>query len=117
MVFQMFNNKIKAILRDKEMVELVRGKYYDPREIQVKHVGLNVLQGFKLTLASLKKGLHLQIDVCSRVFRSLNLAEEMQDIKSEDRAKAFEGSLVITNYGTRRTYKILEIDQRLCPKS
>lgn len=31
MVFQIFNNKIKSVLRDKKMDEVTRGKYFDKR--------------------------------------------------------------------------------------
>lgn len=72
-IFQIFNNKIKNVLRDKKMDEVTRGKYFDKKEVQVKEIGLNILRGFKFTLCQLKSGLSLQIDVCSRVFRASNL--------------------------------------------
>ena len=73
MVNQVFNNKIKQVLREMDMDELTRGKYFDKKEIVVKSVGLNIIRGFKFTLCTLKSGLFLQIDACSRVFRAHNL--------------------------------------------
>lgn len=35
MVFQIFNNKLKEKLRNKNMDEITRGKYFDKKEIQV----------------------------------------------------------------------------------
>ena len=55
------------------MDELTRGKYFDKKEIMVKNVGLSVIRGYKFTLCTLKSGLFLQIDACSRVFRTCNL--------------------------------------------
>lgn len=72
-VLQVYNNKIKEKLRNKKMDEINRGKYFDKKEVDVKSVGLSILRGFKFTLCPLKRGLTLQIDVCSRVFRSANL--------------------------------------------
>jgi hypothetical protein len=66
------------------MEELLRGKYFDKKEVKLKETGLNILRGYKLTLVTLKTGLHLQIDVCSRVYRSNNLLEELTNKKSKD---------------------------------
>jgi len=75
------------------------------------------LRGYKLTLCTLKSGVHLQIDACSRVFRSYNLLEEIMRKKSKDFAKEVVGSIVMTNYGRRKTYKIKKIDYDLNPRS
>ena len=83
----------------------------------VKSVGLNIIRGFKFTLASLKSGLFLQIDVCSRVFRSENLLEELSRNKSKDFAASLIGATVITTYGRRRTYRIEKIDYDMSPAS
>lgn len=99
------------------MDELTRGKYFDKKEIMVKSVGLNVIRGFKFTLASLKSGLLLQIDVCSRVFRSNNLLEELTRNRSKDFASSLVGSTIITTYGKRRTYKIEYIDYDMSPST
>lgn len=80
-------------------------------------MGLNVIRGFKFTMASLKSGLYVQIDVCSRVFRAANLLEEISRVKSKDYAQSFVGGTVITNYGKRRTYKIEAIDYNMSPAS
>lgn len=117
MVYQIYNNKIKQVLRELDMDELTRGKYFDKKEIMVKSVGLNVIRGFKFTLASLKSGLFLQIDVCSRVFRSNNLLEELSNNKSKDFAASLVGSTVITTYGKRRTYRIENINYDMSPDS
>jgi len=117
MIYQIYNNKIKQVLRELDMDELSRGKYFDKKEIMVKSVGLNVIRGFKFTLASLKSGLFLQIDVCSRVFRSSNLLEELSRNKSKDFASSLIGATVITSYGKRRTYKIENIDFDMSPDS
>jgi len=55
------------------MDELTRGKYFDKKEVLVEDIGLSVIRGFKFTLETLKSGIVLQIDVCSRVYRSHNL--------------------------------------------
>lgn len=117
MVFQMFNNKIKQVLREKEMDELTRGKYFDKREIMVKEVGLCVIRGFKFTLCNLKGGIFLNIDVCSRVFRESNLLEELAAQKSKNFAESLVGATVITNYGKRRTYRIGRICYDMSPMS
>ena len=83
----------------------------------VKNIGLSVIRGYKFTLCTLKSGLHIQIDACSRVFRSLNLLEELGRVKSKDFADSLVGSTVITLYGRRRTYRILKIDYELRPSS
>lgn len=105
MVFQIFNNKIKSVLRDRKMDELTRGKYFDKKEVEVKEVGLNILRGFKFTLCQLKSGLSLQIDVCSRVFRAANLLEEINRMP-KDSIDSLVGSTVITRYGKIKTYVI-----------
>ena len=115
MVFQVFNNKLKSVLREQQLDELTRGKYFDKKEERVKESGLNVLRGFKFTLCSIKSGLSLQIDVCSRVFRDHNLLEEITRL-SKDEAMKLVGSTVITNYGKRKTYSILNIDFSKNPK-
>lgn len=33
MVFQIFNNKIKSVLRERKMDEVTRGKYFDKKEV------------------------------------------------------------------------------------
>lgn len=106
MVYQIFNNKIKQVLRERDMDELTRGKFFDRKENIVKDIGLSVIRGYKFTLSTLKAGLFLQIDACSRVFRSDNLLEEITNNKSRDFLKSLEGETVITNYGRRRTYRI-----------
>lgn len=83
LVLQVFNNKLKEKLREKKMDEITRGKYFDKEEVNVKSVGLSILRGFKFTLCPLKRGLTLQIDVCSRVFRSQNLLEEMNNMSKD----------------------------------
>ena len=99
------------------MDELTRGKYFDPREVNIKEAGLNVIRGFKFTLCELKSGLFLQIDVCSRVFRASNLLEEISYSKNKDYADSLVGSTVITNYGRRRTYRIEKICYDMNPMS
>jgi hypothetical protein len=117
MVYQIYNNKIKQVLRELDMDELTRGKYFDKKEIMVQQVGLSVIRGFKFTLQTLKSGVYLQIDVCSRVFRTHNLLEELSSLKSVDAAAALVGATVLTLYGKRRTYRIEEIDYKMTPKS
>lgn len=109
MINQIFNNRVKQVLREKDMDELTRGKYFDKKEIDVKEAGLSIIRGFKVTLCTLKSGMFLQIDVCSRVFRSNNLLEELTTKKSRDFAESLVGTTVITTYGRRRTYKICKI--------
>jgi aubergine len=115
MVYQMFNNLIKQVLREKDMDELTRGKFFNKKEIMVKEVGLSVIRGYKFTLCTLKSGLALQIDVCSRVFRSENLLEELSAHKSKDFARSLNDAIVITLYGRRRTYKIININYDMTP--
>ena len=116
-VFQVFNNELKQILRERQMEELLRGKYFDKKEVQLKQTGLNILRGFKFTHCMLKSGLHLQIDVCSRVYRATNLLEDLTNSKSKDYAETLTGSSVLTNYGKRRTYRITKIDYKMSPQS
>ncbi len=78
---------------------------------------MNVLRGFKFTLCKLKSGLHLQIDVCSRVYRAANLLEELTYKKSKDFAQELAGASVLTNYGRRRTYRIIKINYDMSPLS
>jgi hypothetical protein len=105
-VFQMLNNRIKGVLRDKKMDEVTRGKYFDKKEVRVEQIGLNILRGFKLTLSALKdKKMNLQIDVCSRVFRAANLLEEINRLP-KDAVESLVGSTVITRYGKIKTYVI-----------
>ena len=115
--FQVYNNQIKQILRERQMEELLRGKYFDKKEVHVQEAGLNILRGFKFTLCRLKSGLHLQIDVCSRVYRAANLLEELTYKKSKDFAQELEGVSVLTNYGRRRTYRIIRINYEMNPFS
>lgn len=105
MVFQIYNNKIKGVLRDKKMDEVNPGKYFDKKENRIDSVGLTVLRGYKFTLCNLKGGMSLQIDVCSRVFRSANLLEEILKMP-KDSVEALVGSTIITRYGRIRTYVI-----------
>lgn len=88
-----------------KMDEITRGKYFDKKEVRVEQCGLNILRGYKFTLAPLKSGLYLQIDVCSKVFRANNLLEEITG-RSKDEVNALVGSTVITRYGRIRTYTI-----------
>lgn len=99
------------------MEELTRGKYFDEKEVMVKEAGLSILRGFKFTLVTLKSGLFLQIDVCSRVFRTQNFLEEIMTQKSQDFTESLIGSTLITTYGKRRTYKILRICYDMNPYS
>ena len=117
MVNQIFNNKIKQVLREKNMDELTRGKYFDKKEIIVKNVGLNIIRGYKFTLCTLKSGLYLNIDACSRVFRSYNLLEEISSNKSKDFIDSLVGETIITTYGRRRTYKINRVCRDMTPNS
>lgn len=117
MINQILNNKIKQVLRAKNMDELTRGKYFDAKEIRVHNVGLSVIRGFKFTLCDLKSGLHLQIDTCSRVFRSDNLLEEINMSKNRDFLETLIGATVITTYGKRRTYKINRVCKDMTPNS
>jgi hypothetical protein len=80
-------------------------------------VGLSIIRGFKFTLCTLKSGLFLQIDVCSRVFRSFNFLEELMNQKNKDFNDSLLGSTLITNYGRRRTYRILRICYDMTPYS
>ena len=82
-VFQMYNNNLKNILRLNKYEELTPGKYFENKETDAKN-GLSVLQGYKFTLANLKGKVCLQVDVCTRVFRSNNLLEEIQRLQSHD---------------------------------
>ena len=59
MAYQIFNSRIKQVLRERGMDELYRGKYFDQKEIIVKRVGLSIIRGFNFTLCSLKSGLFL----------------------------------------------------------
>ncbi len=61
--------------------------------------------------------MHLQIDVCSRVYRAANLLEELTYKKSKDFAQELEGVSVLTNYGRRRTYRIIRINYEMNPFS
>ena len=99
------------------MDELTRGKYFDKKEVLVEDIGLSVIRGFKFTLETLKSGIVLQIDVCSRVYRSHNLLQELSTYKSKDAVVILIGASVITNYGKRKTYRIEEIDYNLNPRS
>lgn len=83
----------------------------------VKNVGLSVIRGFKFTLCTLKSGLFLQVDACSRVFRSSNLLEDLSYTKSKDFAESLVGSSVLTNYGRRRPYRIEKICYDMSPLS
>lgn len=99
-----------------KMDEITRGKYFDKKEVRVEQCGSNILRGYKFTLAPLKSGLYLQIDVCSKVFRANNLLEEITG-RSKDEVNALVGSTVITRYGRIKTYTIQKIDFNLTPKS
>jgi hypothetical protein len=79
-------------------------------------VGLNVLRGFKFTLCPLKRGLTVQIDVCSKVFRAANLLEEISRLP-KDSVNSLVGETIITRYGKIRTYKILNIVFNKNPKT
>jgi len=116
-VLQVFNNKVKGFLKDKKYSELSAGKYFHPKEEQFQQIGLSALRGFKFTICPLKNNiLTLQIDVCSRVFRSKNLLEEM-NMMSKDAKDALVGSLVLTRYGRVRTYKIEKVCFDMTPQS
>jgi hypothetical protein len=116
MALQIFNNRIKSILRDRKMDEVTRGKYFNKKEIRVESVGLNILRGYKFTLCQMKSGMNLQIDVCSRVYRAANLLEEINRMH-KDSINLLVGSTVITRYGKIRTYVIEKIDLDKTPKS
>ena len=79
-ILQILNIDLKQTLRSMRMHELGKsGKYFevnqsDPEQDELKENGrLNVLRGYKFTLAPLHKGIFLQVDICSRVLQSQNL--------------------------------------------
>ena len=84
-VIQFLNIDIKKILRDLKMVDLGNGKFYDSKtfletrvaEDQDKHNRLSVWKGFKFSICNIQKSLNIQIDVCSRVLRTINFVETM----------------------------------------
>jgi len=70
-----------------------------------------------MTLAYIKKAYYLRLDICSRVFRSLNLLEELQTNRTKDFDGTLIGRSVITNYGKRRTFRIVSVRRDLTPLS
>lgn len=75
------------------------------------------MRGYKMTLAALKeKSMLLQIDICSKVFRSYNMLEEISG-KNRDAVEGLQGQTVITRYGKIKTYRIERVDFSQTPKS
>lgn len=76
-VYQLYNNIVKDVLRKAKLDEVTPGKFFLKETTKVyEKIGLSVMRGYKMTLAALKeKNLLLQIDVCSKVFRSYNMLE------------------------------------------
>jgi hypothetical protein len=48
----------------------------------------------------------MQIDVCSRVLRTINFVETMNGHSADENKEVFTGALVIARYGSHRIYKI-----------
>jgi aubergine-like protein len=116
-LYQLYNNILKDVLRVRNLDEVTRGKFFMKDVTRYDRVGLNVIRGFKMTLAALKeKSMLLQIDVCSKVFRASNLLEEINRL-SKDAVESLKGETVITRYGKIKTYRIEKIDYTQTPKS
>lgn len=68
----MLNINTKNMLRDRKMIELTPGNYYDKQIIndnQVEEYGFNVWRGYKINVIPYNGKLFLQVDPCSRVLR------------------------------------------------
>jgi hypothetical protein len=103
-------------MRDENLNELTARKYFWPKVHEVETGKLRVIRGFDMTLSLIKTAsFFLRIDVCSRVFRAKNLLEEIQERRSKDFDSTLVGKTVITNYGKRRTYRILAIRRDMTP--
>ena len=59
----------------------------------------------------------LQIDPCAKIVRRKNLLEEINNSKNRDFVATLENMMVITNYGKRKIYKIIEIMRNMTPMS
>ena len=73
-VLQMLNVSLKKKLKNMNMRELGRGRFYEKRGFEEEHTiireaNLRVIRGYQFTLCLLSNKLALQIDVCSRILR------------------------------------------------
>jgi len=71
-VCQVLNINTKNLLKDKKMVELSIGNYFDPEAINQNvssESGLSVWRGYKINVAAYNSKLYIQVDACSRVLR------------------------------------------------
>jgi len=71
-VCQILNINTKNLLKEKKLIELSPGSYFDPDTINnnvSEASGLNVWRGYKITVAPCNGKFYIQIDPCSRVLR------------------------------------------------
>ena len=74
-IIQMANSKIKATLRNHlDMYELGRGKYYEKAITKIGNLALDVRRGFKMTICPVNGDMLVQVDMCTRITRSDNMA-------------------------------------------
>ena len=119
-IIQIINIKIKDKLESLGYLELGKGRFYEKTKFQenyLEEVGLQVLRGFKFSLAMLKHNkLCLQIDPCTRILQSQNVLEIIQAMGKQARHR-LKGAIVVTRYGNFKTFKIDDIDDRKSPSS
>lgn len=86
-IFHFLNSKLKSCMRNANLCELGKGGQYFLKDqltkdhksemkeeyYNLERAGMNVLRGYKFTLAMINGALKLQLDVCSRVLQKTNL--------------------------------------------
>lgn len=75
------------------------------------------MRGYKFTLCRINSQLLLQIDVCSRVVRMETLLDTISKMSKDKIEMELKDAIVVTRYGRRRTYKLVEVDFSKSPKS
>ncbi len=109
------------------MIELGKGKFYLKEDVTnqlniIHQARLKILRGFKFTIISMNKDLSfIQLDICSRILRTGNFLDEInnqnQSLTNSAFNLAYKGATVIARYGNHKTYKIESIHTELSPLS
>lgn len=111
-IAQVLNINIKQAMRKNNMVELVRGCYFDKDSINDNKTDgkLNVWRGNNTTVAVYNKKLYLQVDPCSRVLRDqsflMTIHEEKRKLSFEEIKIKYQGHTILRKYGSPKIYRI-----------
>jgi hypothetical protein len=115
------NNIIKSCLRKSSLKQIGRSPlFFMPEQAKVIADAVETWPGFFTSSWIYQRGLYLIIDNVSK-FMSIESCLAMMDerfnrgFKEPAIDKEFEGAVVMTKYGSRRTYKVSSIKWKMNP--